>query len=487
MTIELDVSVAAWPIAYDVVVQPGPVLIDVAVDTRPIIVVVGQLFPDIHVPADIASWRDFAPAGVGAGVNLKLPFDTARLANFAPNIHIGVRIAAPADGLLWEDAAPAVYIGGVRVAVSVNAAEATEFAPSIQTGINLALPFDQAKWDDRAPAVGYGINVFVPADALVVAEDYAPLILTGVRLAVPGDAAEWADFSPSLSIVVDVPGDVMVVADFVPAVAGGMSVAVPSDGMTWAEYEPSFDWYGFSNGFSNGFNAVPHGEDLAIPADAMSCSDSAPTIEAEAAVDLSYIGTSTTTTINTGAAAADRYVFLVLEAAAFNESSSLTMASATIGGVAATIHAQENMGILTSRFNIAILSALVPTGTTAVVVPTYNRATAGSVQASSYRVTGIRSNVAVSSGSTAFTDTGSSWSRNVNVKSGGFVLAGIWLRHSAKEITSTDMTRDYRSVSSDFTMNSFRSEEPATATPKSFTWSNSNGSGVGPFVYASFR
>src|SRR5687768_1541627 len=93
-------------------------------------------------------------------------------------------------------------------------------------------------------------------------------------------------------------------------------------------------------------------------------------IDAGGPVDLEYIGTSTTTTIDTGSPAVDRYVFLIYLAGATDETTSLTMISATIGGEVATIHSQQDQGILTSRFNIAILSALVPDGTDALVAPT---------------------------------------------------------------------------------------------------------------------
>lgn len=210
-------------------------------------------------------------------------------------------------------------------------------------------------------------------------------------------------------------------------------------------------------------------------------------IDAGGPVDLQYINTFTTTTIDTGDPAVDRYVFLIYISGATDESTSLTMLSATIGGEPATIHAQQDQGIITSRINVAILSALLPDGMTAVVVPTYNRSGAVVIDASSYRVTGLRDNVALDSGSTAFSDTGSSWSRNIDVEAGGFVLAGIWVRHSGGQITSSDMTRDNRSAFGDVTRNAFSSEEANTVADKSFSWANSNGSGSGPFVYASFR
>lgn len=96
---------------------------------------------------------------------------------------------------------------------------------------------------------------------------------------------------------------------------------------------------------------------------------------------LSYIGLSSDNTasstpsysgVSIGAADSTRRVFAVVHWGVTN--AARTLSSATIGGVAATIHAQTTTGPTSAQNDtgVAIFSALVPTGTTATVAMTFS-------------------------------------------------------------------------------------------------------------------
>lgn len=115
---------------------------------------------------------------------------------------------------------------------------------------------------------------------------------------------------------------------------------------------------------------------------------------------IAYLGLSTPTLVSgttysstglsTGAAAADRMVFCTVVWLKASSPSSLT--SATIGGVAATIHAQNKVASVYG-LSAAIISALVSTGTTATVSLVFNGAASAGLGV--YRVTGLLSTTAL--------------------------------------------------------------------------------------------
>lgn len=122
---------------------------------------------------------------------------------------------------------------------------------------------------------------------------------------------------------------------------------------------------------------------------------------------LSFIGstnypsdgqTVTFTGVSIGAAAADRYVFV--EIPYYNgTTSNYSIASVTIGGVLAKIHSQKFVPTgATAHGGVALVSALVPTGTTADIVVTFGASGAGFYRPriNVYRVTGLQSDTAVS-------------------------------------------------------------------------------------------
>lgn len=97
--------------------------------------------------------------------------------------------------------------------------------------------------------------------------------------------------------------------------------------------------------------------------------------------------------------------------------------SATIGGVAATIHVQTNNGTSSSPDGIAIISALVPTGTTATIDLTFN-ATCSRAYIGVYSAL----NEAGSSPTATASDntlTGSTLNLNLNVTAGGWLMAAV--------------------------------------------------------------
>ncbi len=93
-------------------------------------------------------------------------------------------------------------------------------------------------------------------------------------------------------------------------------------------------------------------------------------------IGVSHDNTSTATPsfagVSIGAADATRRVWAVVHWTIAN--AARTLNSATIGGVGGTIHAQTTTGPTSAQLDtgIAIISALVPTGTTAAVALTFN-------------------------------------------------------------------------------------------------------------------
>ncbi len=145
--------------------------------------------------------------------------------------------------------------------------------------------------------------------------------------------------------------------------------------------------------------------------------------------------TVTFTAVGIGTAAADRYVFITIPY--YNGgTSNISISSVTISGVLATIHSQPFLAT-TPRGGCAIVSALVPTGTTADVVITWASSGAGYYRPriAVYRVTGLQSTVPFN----LITDTtvvvSSSRTFTVNTTKGGFVLLGAFLRADAKTMT----------------------------------------------------
>lgn len=154
--------------------------------------------------------------------------------------------------------------------------------------------------------------------------------------------------------------------------------------------------------------------------------------------------TVTFTGVAIGTAAADRYVFITIPY--YNGgTANYSIASVTIGGVLATIHAQP-FAAYDTRGGCAIVSALVPTGTTATVVIAYASSGAGYYRPriAVYRVTGLKSNTPFH----LITDTDAQGTHvprtfTVNTVKGGFVLLGCSVYGNSNTRTMSGLTTDF--------------------------------------------
>lgn len=145
-----------------------------------------------------------------------------------------------------------------------------------------------------------------------------------------------------------------------------------------------------------------------------------------------------------GTAAADRIVFVLVTWASGN-ATPVTISSATIGGVAATIHAQVT-AVATDAIGSAILSAAVPTGTTATIAITLS-GSGGSIDVGVLAVTGLSSQTPHAS-ATATTSAGAC-SNSVNVPAGGFVLACANFNDELSGVTWVGATERYDETNTD--------------------------------------
>lgn len=117
-------------------------------------------------------------------------------------------------------------------------------------------------------------------------------------------------------------------------------------------------------------------------------------------------GVVTLAGIAIGATAWNRQIFLLVHWSCDTSAVETGVNSGTIGGVAATVHVTYGEGgtSVSSNYGCAIVSATVPTGTTATIALTFTDATVRSVYVSVYRVTGLVSTVATDS-NVAFDET----------------------------------------------------------------------------------
>ena len=136
---------------------------------------------------------------------------------------------------------------------------------------------------------------------------------------------------------------------------------------------------------------------------------------------LATITTSTGTTTRTfasadlGAAASDR---LVIVTVAGTRSTSMTISSATINGVSATIIAQATKGGNSVNPTCAIIAATVPTGTSGDIVITLD-VSPSTLRISTYRASGLSSSTVHAT----TTDASGSDTLDVNVPTQGLVVA----------------------------------------------------------------
>ncbi|TGV26329.1 hypothetical protein [Mesorhizobium sp. M4B.F.Ca.ET.143.01.1.1] len=131
------------------------------------------------------------------------------------------------------------------------------------------------------------------------------------------------------------------------------------------------------------------------------------------------VGFPYSATANIGAATASRRVAVVVH---WNEfSSHRTITSATIGGMAATIHVQRGHTGGVTGLGVGIISAIVPTGTTATVAITLSGG-AGAVSFGVWRL--VKYSTVVATGSDEQSVTSGSVIVNIATTAPSFVLAG---------------------------------------------------------------
>lgn len=144
-----------------------------------------------------------------------------------------------------------------------------------------------------------------------------------------------------------------------------------------------------------------------------------------------------------GAAAGDRVVYAIVHW--LSGSPAKALSSATIGGVAATIHVQNSGNIGSSYHGVAIISAPVPTGTTAVIVLTFPASTSGYYASlTTYKCTGLLSQTAVDVALSLTLSVGNH-TDNIDVVKDGILLTGIGVFWNSTS-TLTGVTRDYNAV-----------------------------------------
>lgn len=190
--------------------------------------------------------------------------------------------------------------------------------------------------------------------------------------------------------------------------------------------------------------------------------------------------TYSATGVSIGAAASDRMVFGLVVWTKASTPSSLT--SATIGGVAATIHAQNKVASVTG-LSAAIISALVPTGTTATISLTFSAAASPGVGV--YRVTGLLSATAldvISLGgaiSSPYNDT-------IDVAGQGILLFGGTIYGAGVGFTIGGATEDF-DINVATSTRMFGSSIAVATTEFSHAVSLTPGGTAGAIVAASFR
>lgn len=157
--------------------------------------------------------------------------------------------------------------------------------------------------------------------------------------------------------------------------------------------------------------------------------------------------TVTFAAINLGAAAANRQIFVAVEwynGGSPPASNNATVASATIGGVAATIHAQTPPPSANAGTGAALISASVPTGTSGDIVVIFSGGSGfWRPRINTYRVTGLQSAIPVHSPIVRSVTSSATQNWTENVKSGGIILVTGMSYGNATSRTVSGVTQDY--------------------------------------------
>ncbi len=105
--------------------------------------------------------------------------------------------------------------------------------------------------------------------------------------------------------------------------------------------------------------------------------------------------------------------------------SHVSLSSMTIGGVSATIHGQGGHTGGISGFGVAIVSAIVPTGTTANFVALFSAAISGSAAFAAFRTVRLEDSSPFDSASTLSVGTSTSLSTSINIPEGGLIIGAF--------------------------------------------------------------
>jgi len=249
---------------------------------------------------------------------------------------------------------------------------------------------------------------------------------------VPVDAMTWADFAPEITATPDtgIAGDLATWTDYAPTILTGVNISVPPDLVDWRDF--AISGYGFSKGFSSGFNALPSDAGATLLTyDGMVLTDYAPTITAESIATREYRGskssgnstsaTHTFTACDFGSAIAGRYVFAVV---VFYATSSKTVTGATFGGNTGLVLHQYAFSMGGSYYlHVALVAAQVDTGTTGDVVITLNSSAALQLKScGTYKVLGLQSLTPVDTAVGGWSTAGGAKSLTADVLDGGLLF-----------------------------------------------------------------
>jgi hypothetical protein len=290
-------------------------------------------------------------------LSIGVPVDAVVWTDFAPAVFSGVNLALPADGMVWSDFVPDIELGDI---IPTDSVVWTDYAPVIAAGAHIEVPGDALAWADFALIVSISATVPAPADAMEW-EDYAPVVVSGAGMEFPADETVWEDYAP--------------------LIASGVNLAIPSNMMAWRDFGVVAG-YGFSAGFSSGFNSLPSAAGATVPVDTMWWADSAPTVEAETAAEVEYLGLSAFASASTSHTIAvpfgnvdERRKIIVAVHIAAGPDTGPVLSSPSIGGVAATVF---EAGTIAGVNDVGVrwIGAEVPSGASGNVQLTFNTSTA---------------------------------------------------------------------------------------------------------------
>lgn len=214
------------------------------------------------------------------------------------------------------------------------------------------------------------------------------------------------------------------------------------------------------------------------------------------AAAISYVGLTTLADtgaaqsvagVSVGAAAYNRTVVMIVHW--YNPTSVKALSSATIGGVAATIHAQNTgVGGSAAKTGCAIISAFLPAGTTATVTLDFVAGAAYyHAYLETYRVVGLISAVAIDAISTAVSAV-NTFNGTIDVLEDGVLLMGGTL-FAAVSYSFSGVTENYEStIFTDQRITGASLATTADETNRAVSITRSGGTAMyGPIVGASFR